>query len=228
LFVRVDENFRFATVDEHTNVVYGQPVGIDNQTGISHEAGIEWQRSDFNSKAVFYRLDLENEISFDTSGFVNTNLAKTRREGLILEANWRAMPELSLSGSFTYTDPTITAGPFEGKQIPLVSARSARLSAEWSPLEHWSLFAEALLRSSRTFGGDFSNQFGELPGYGLLNASGHFRSGPWHLSLRVDNLLDKAYASSGSVGYDASFTAREAYFPAPERNFWLTAAYRFE
>jgi iron complex outermembrane recepter protein len=228
LFVRVDENFRFATVEEHTNPVYGQPVGIKNQTGLSHEAGIEWKQPGLTSKAVLYRLDLENEISFDSSGYCNINLEKTRRDGVILEASWQAFANLRFNGSFTYTDPAITAGPHKGNPIPLVSSRAARLNAEWSPLEHWTLFAEEVLRSSRAFGGDFANQFGELPGYGLLNAGAHFRSGPWHISLRADNLLDKAYAGSGSVGYDASFTAREAYFPAPERRFWLAADYRFE
>jgi iron complex outermembrane receptor protein len=228
LFVRMDENYRFATVDEHTNVVYGQPVGIENQTGLSQEAGVEWQQEGFSTKAVIYRLNLENEISFDTTGFVNTNLEKTRREGVILEARWQTTPRLSVAGSFTYTDPTITAGPFEGNRIPLVSARSARLSLNWSATEQWQFFAEEILRSDRVFGGDFANAFGKLPGYGLLNAGGHFAAGAWLLGLRVDNLLDKTYVASGSVGYDATFTPREAYFPAPERTLWLSARYQFE
>ncbi len=227
LFIRVDKNYRFATVDEHTNVVFGQPVGIENQTGISHEAGIEWGQPGLNTKAVLYRLDLENEISFNTTGFVNTNLEKTRREGLILEAQWQVAPGLDFTGSFTYTDPTITAGPFDGNHIPLVSDRSLRLGMDWQAMEHWQLFAEAILRSERVFGGDFANAFDKLPGYGLLNAGGQFAGGPWRLGLRIDNLLDKEYTASGSVGYDASFTPREAYFPAPERSFWLTARYQF-
>ncbi len=228
LFVRVDENYRFATVDEHTNVVFGGPVGIDNQTGISHEAGIEWQRNGLSTKAVLYRLELEDEISFDSTGFVNTNLDKTRREGVILEARWQANPGLALSGSFTYTDPTITAGAFEDNRIPLVSARSARFGVDWASAQDWGLFAEALLRSDRVFGGDFANAFDTLPGYGVVNAGGHYTQGPWRLGLRVDNLLDKEYIASGSVGYDASFTPREAYFAAPERSFWLSASYQFE
>ena len=228
LFIRIDENYRFATVDEHTNVVFGQPVGIDNQTGLSQEAGVEWQANGLSAKAVVYRLTLEDEISFDTTGFINTNLEETRRQGVILEGRWQAAPDLSLTGSFTYTDPTITAGAFEGNRIPLVSARSARLGLDWAVREDWGLFAESLLRSERVFGGDFANQFGTLPGYGVVNAGGHYRRGPWRLGLRVDNLLDKTYIASGSVGYDATFTPREAYFPAPERSVRLTARYQFE
>jgi iron complex outermembrane receptor protein len=234
LFLRLDENYRFATVDEHTNVLYTQPMGLENQTGLSQEAGIEWTDGGFNTKAILLRLDLENEISFASTevfGSIidhNINLEKTRREGVILEARWQATPELALSGSFTYTDPTITAGQFEGKRIPLVSARSARLSLDWQATEQWQLFAEGILRSDRVLGADFDNAFDTLPGYGLLNAGGQYEAGSWRLALRVDNLLDKAYAGSGSTGYDASFTKRASYFPAPERTFWLSARYQFE
>ncbi len=228
LFLRLDENYRFATVDEHTNVVYGQPVGIENQTGLSQEAGLEWQQDGVSAKAVIYRLKLENEINFDTTGFINTNLEETRREGLILESHWQATPNLTLAGSFTYTNPTITAGPFKGNQIPLVSARSARLRLDWMPAQQWRFYAENILRSKRVFSGDFANTFGNLPGYGLLNTGGSYATGPWRLDLRIENLLDKRYPASGSVGYDASFTPREAYFPAPERMLRLTARYQFK
>ncbi|MEJ2394249.1 MAG: TonB-dependent receptor [Candidatus Thiodiazotropha sp.] len=234
LFIRVDENYRFATVDEHTNVLSTQPTGLENQTGLSQEAGIEWQEGGFKAKVLLFRLDLDNEISFATTemfGFTikhNINLEKTRREGVILEGRWQASPSLSLSGNFTYTDPTITAGQFEGNHIPLVSARSARIALEWAASGELDLYAETLLRSEQVFGGDFDNDFDTLPGYGLVNLGGHYTQGPWRLGLRVDNLLDKEYIASGSVGTDASLTRREAFFPAPERRFWLSASYQFE
>jgi iron complex outermembrane receptor protein len=234
LFLRLDENYRFATVDEHTNVLYTQPTGLENQTGLSQEAGIEWVDGGFNAKAILFRLDLENEISFASTevyGYItdhNINLEKTRREGVILEGRWQATPELALSGSFTYTDPAITAGQFEGNRIPLVSARSLRLNLDWQATEHWQLFTEGILCSDRVLGADFDNAFDTLPGYGLLNAGGQYQAGPWRLGLRIDNLLDKEYAGTGSTGYDASLTKRAAYFPAPDRTFWLSARYQFE
>jgi iron complex outermembrane receptor protein len=228
LFIRVDENYRFATIEEHTNIIFGGTVGIENQTGISQEAGVEWQRGGLTAKAVVYRLELENEISFDSTGFFNINLEETQREGVILEARWQTTPQLALSGSFTYTDPTVTAGAFEGNRIPLVSARSARVALDWAPSEAWSLYAESLLRSERVFGGDFANRFDTLPGYGVLNAGGQINLGPWRIGLRLDNLLDKAYISSGAIGFDDTFTRREGFFAAPGRRFWLTANYQFE
>ncbi|MEL0584943.1 MAG: TonB-dependent receptor [Candidatus Thiodiazotropha sp. (ex. Lucinoma kazani)] len=226
LFLRLDENYRFATVDEHTNVVFGQPVGIENQTGTSYETGVEWHQPGLMSKLVIYRLNLENEISFDASGFVNTNLDETRREGVILETRWQVNQTFSLGGSLNYTDPTITDGAFKDNHIPLVANRSAQLNGDWQINSRWRLFAESVFSSERVIGGDFNNRLQRLPGYGVVNAGSHYRSGPWHLSLRIDNLLDKHYANSASAGFDASFTQRAAFFPAPERNFWLTLNYR--
>ncbi|MCU7905246.1 MAG: TonB-dependent receptor [Candidatus Thiodiazotropha sp. (ex Epidulcina cf. delphinae)] len=228
LFARIDQNYRFATVDEHTNVVSGQPVGIDNQTGVSYETGIEWSRPGLRSKLVIYRLDLDKEISFDASGFVNTNLEETRRKGVIAEARWQAGQAITLGGSFAYTDPTITDGPFEGSRIPLVASRSAQLNGDWRLSPNWSLFAEGVFSRERVVGGDFNNDLARLAGYGVLNAGLHYRSGPWRLSLRVDNLLDKQYANAGAAGFDQSFSQRAAYFPAPERHFRLTLDYRIE
>jgi iron complex outermembrane receptor protein len=228
LFVRLDQNYRFATVDEHTNVVYGQPVGIENQTGTSYEAGVKWSRPNLRTLLLLYRLDLENEISYDATGFVNTNLEETRRKGVTLESSWQAHPALTLSGSFSYTDPTITDGAFKGNRIPLVAARSAKLSGDWQFSPQWSLMGEVLFTSERIVGSDYNNALSRLAGFGVTNVSAHCRRGPWHLTLRVDNLFDKAYANSGAAGYDVSFTQQAAYFPAPERNLWLALNYHFE
>ncbi len=227
LFLRIDENFRYATVEEHTNPIFGNPVGLENQGGITYEAGAEWKSNGFSTRLALYRLDLENEISFDASGFSNINLDDTTREGVTLEGRWQATQAISLGGSLSYTDPRITSGPYDGNRIPLVAARTGKLSGDWRISSEWNLFAEGLFSGKRVLGGDFGNSFEELPGYGVLNLATQFTTGPWHIGLRIDNLLDKEYSSSGSVGLDAGFTSRAAFFPAPERNFWLTLDYHF-
>ncbi|MCG7936897.1 MAG: TonB-dependent receptor, partial [Candidatus Thiodiazotropha taylori] len=172
--------------------------------------------------------DLEQEISFDASGFVNTNLEETRRRGASLEAQWQVTEQLSLDGSLSYTDPEITDGPFKGNRIPMVASRNAKLAGHWQFTSTWNLFMEGVFSSERVVSGDFNNTLERLPGYGVLNTGAHFRTGPWHASLRIDNLLDKQYANSAAAGFDSTFTQRVGYFPAPERNFWLTVNYLIE
>jgi iron complex outermembrane receptor protein len=227
LFARVDENFRFATVDEHTNPVSDQPVGLKNQTGISYEAGgaVTWEGG--RVELSFYRLELDDELSFDASTFFNINLERTRREGVTLETRWSPLDGWDLGGDYAYTSAKITDGPFRGKDTPLVPEHRTRVWVDKALPWGLSAHAEALHVSSQVLGGDFNNSFSRLDPYTVVNLALVCRRGPVSLGLKVNNLLDERYSETGSVGYDAAFAQREAYFPAPERNFWVEAGYAF-
>jgi outer membrane receptor protein involved in Fe transport len=227
LFARADQNFRFATVDEHTNPVFDQPVGLENQTGISYETGASYDWGRGRIELTLYRLELENEISFDATGFANVNLEETRREGLILEGELSPGAGWRIGGDYAYTAAEITDGPFEGNDTPLVPEHSVKLYVDKTFGPHWTLHTEALHVGRQVLGGDFANRVPRLDAYTLVNVHLRFRQGPVELSLRVNNLLDELYSETGSAGLDTAFVTRDAYFPAPERNFRLEAGYRF-
>jgi iron complex outermembrane receptor protein len=228
MFLRVDGNYRFAKVDEHTNIVFGAPVGLNNQTGVSYELGLEYQTSRTRLKLVGYRLDLDNEISFDASAFSNTNLDSTRRVGALLEGSVRPIPSLRLGGSYSYVDPEVTDGPFDGKDIPLVARHTGWLYADQQATRNLSLYGEVSAVGKRVLGGDFANEFRKLDAYALVNLQAAYEWQRWRASLRLNNLLDKAYSEDGAIGLDAFFTRRDAYFPSPERNVWLSARYVYD
>jgi iron complex outermembrane receptor protein len=227
LYVRADQNFRFAKVDEHTNVVWGTPVGIDDQTGISYEAGATYTAPHLRLRANAYRLDLKDEISFDSSGYANINLDRTRRDGVMLSGEWQVRG-LGVGADYSYTGNNVTAGPFEGSRIPLVAAHSGRVHADWKPTQETGFHAEAVFVGPRVLGGDFGNDFPDLPGYGVVNLAARVVEGPWRIDLRVNNLLDRRYNDVGAVGYDEAFVLRDAYYPSPERAAWVTATYRMD
>ncbi len=228
LFVRANQNFRFATVDEHTNPVSGQPVGLNDQTGISYETGASLRWPDGHADLSLYRLDLDNEISFDSSGYYNINLERTQRQGLSLEAQWSPARGWRVGGDYAYTSAAITDGPFAGNDTPLVPRQTGRLFVEKDLPGGWTVNTEALGVGGQVLGGDFANRFPRLDPYSLVNLCLSYRKGPLSLSLRGNNLLDERYSQSGAVGYDASYTLRDAYFPAPGRNFSVQAGYHFD
>jgi iron complex outermembrane receptor protein len=228
MFLRVDGNYRLAKVDEHTNIVFGAPVGLNNQTGVSYELGLEYQTSRTRLKLVGYRLDLDNEISFDASAFSNTNLDSTRRVGALLEGSVRPIRSLRLGGSYSYVDSEVTDGPFDGKDIPLVARHTGWLYADQQATRHLSLYGEVSAVGKRVLGGDFANEFRKLDAYALVNLQAAYEWQRWRASLRLNNLLDKAYSEDGAIGLDAFFTRRDAYFPSPERNVWLSARYVYD
>ncbi len=227
LYLRADQNFRFPTVDEQTNVVSGQPVGLSTQTGTSYETGASLRWPDGLVELGLYRLDLHDEISFDSSSYYNVNLERTRRDGLSLETQWSPTRGWRVGGDYALTSAQITGGPFQGNDTPLVPRYTAKLFVEKDLPGGWTLHTEALRVGSQVLGGDFNNRFPRLDAYTLVNLALRYQHGPLSLTLRGNNLLDERYSQSGAVGYDASFTLRDAYFPAPGRNFRLEAGYHF-
>ena len=225
LFARADQNFRFAKVDEHTNPVFGQPTGLNNQTGVSHEAGAEFKRGTSLIKAVLYELKLEDEIAFDASGFFNVNLPRTQRRGLLLESFWPAARDWSLQGAYTWTDGKITAGANQGKRIPLVPRSQVRLAADWRFADAWSWRMEGQWVGAQVNGSDFANTFPRLSAYAVANLNLRYRHKELELGMQLNNLFDRAYSETGAIGPDATFTTRDAFFPAPERHLRLTLGY---
>ncbi len=227
LFARWDQNYRFAKVDELTNVVTGQPADLSNQTGDSYELGAEFARGGWRAKLLAYRLELENEISFDASTFFNVNLDQTRRDGAVLELDWSPAAGWRLGGSYTYVDSEITAGPFQGNDLPLVPRHNGRLYLDYDSGAGWAVNVESLLAGERILGGDFANSFEKLDAYAVFNLSARYHWEGWSITARINNLLNEKYSETGAVGFDGTFTRRDAYFPSPERNFLLSASYRF-
>jgi iron complex outermembrane receptor protein len=230
LFARADQNFRYPTVEEHTSTGGPSP-GLKTQEGVSVEFGGEIFANNNRYRATIYSIDLDNEIAFDSSGFLNLNLDSTSRQGLILEASNQWSDKLSTSLSFTMLDAEITDGAFNGNELPLVPEKTLRLDGIFRLSQSTQANLEIILVDEQIFGGDFSNQLDKLDGYSVVNANVTYRVNKWDLGFRINNLLDEEYSENGSQYSDFSafptVTVYESFFPSPERNFWLSAKYAF-
>jgi iron complex outermembrane recepter protein len=222
LFLRADQNYRFAKVDEHTNPVFGQPVGLDTQTGVSYETGIEYGTRHARIAARAYQLRLDDEISFDSSGFANINLPDTRRNGIALSVDLQPDPALGFGASLAFIDAEIRSGPNAGSHVPLVPRRRANLYAEARPAPGWFLRLDAEYVDEQYLGADWSNSADPLDAYTVVDLTAHYDTGNWRLTARIRNLLDRQYVESGNRGF-----ADDGFNPAPERNLWIGATYRF-
>jgi iron complex outermembrane receptor protein len=232
VLLRADQNYRFAKVDEFLQPAFTStftPIELKTQEGLSLETGVEWSQGGNTAKFIIYKLKLENEIAFDPANFANINLDDTERKGLITSGYWKATQRLGFSASYTYTDAEVTSGFATGKNIPLVAEHSALLSTDYAISESWQAFAEVVAISDRVLGGDFDNTLSKLPGYGLLNVKAEYNVSDFTFSGRVNNVLNKEYSDVGQLGFDpnAFFAPAEAFYPSPEINFLLTAAWNF-
>jgi len=232
LYARAEQNFRYPTVEESTNVSLSQTYPMKPQQGISLEMGTEYFADNSHYRATLYAIELENEIAFDTTGFSNLNLDETRRNGLILEAINDWSDKFSTSLSLTYLDAEITDGGFKGNELPQVPEQTVRVGGTYQFNSEVLSGIELIVVSRQTFGGDFANQLASLPAYNVMNAHLSYDYKNWGFSFRINNVLDEKYSEKGSqfTEYDpVTFapTNHEAFYPSPERNFWLSASYSF-
>jgi len=228
LSARADQNFRYPTVEEHTNVPFGDPLGLKTQEGVSLEFGAEIFTDNDRYRATLYTIDLDNEIAFDSSGFSNLNLDETSRQGLILEASNQWSEKIATNLSFTLLDAEITDGAFKGNTLPLVPEKTLRLDGIYHFSQNTRVNLEIIAVDEQIFGGDFSNQLGKLDSYTVVNGNLSYSVNRWDLVFRINNLLDEEYSEIGSQFTDFSIPdVLESFFPSPERNFWISAKYTF-
>ena len=221
LTLRRDENFRFAKVDELGQAAFGDI--LDTQTGESLELGVSLSRGDTRVVASLYQLDLENEIEYDTNSFVNINLDDTRRTGYSLSLFNQFSTDLGLSAQIGRVNAEFTSGSFDGKQVSGVSDLTAKIRGDLRINDQITSYLEYNFSSERYAQGDNLNQYGIIGSITVYNAGASYRHKNWDVSLRINNLFDTQYAEFvGNTFGTAGFQ------PSPERNYWLTAGYRFE
>ena len=223
LFLRADQNYRFAKVDEQTNVPFGQAVGLDTQRGTSYETGAEYSSGALQVAASAYQLRLKDEISFDAATFTNVNLPTSRRNGLTLSADFDLSRSLRVGAGYDYIDSEITSGTHRGSRVPLVPEHKANAHAEYRPRQNWLLRLDLEYVGEQFLGSDFTNTTEPLDAYTAASLVMHYDRGDWRFTTRVNNLFNALYSETGASSFSG-----DGFNPAPERNIWIGASYRYE
>lgn len=229
-YLRADDNFRFAKVDEQAYTP-ANVKGLKPQTGRSYEAGWDWTLAQQTLRVSAYRLELEDEIVFDPSADTptggsfpgaNVNADTSRRYGVSLDWDWQVMQQVLLGLEYNYIDAEFTDGVNDGKSLSWVAKHSGRGYISYDISEHVQLFVEGLYTGERFIEGDNANVDPKLADYLLTNIALNYTRGAWLASLRVDNLLDEEYVSAG---YYSAWG--NGYYSGTGRALRLTASYRF-
>jgi len=226
LFIKREDVLRWANVDDNAFVLPGVEF-LKPQTGVSWESGIEWQDNIQRYQATLYRLDLQDELLYDAmianpnswnGRGANINLDKTRRDGLLLEAQRQLNERLSIGGQYSFTDATLRTGTFEGNTVPWVARHTASTNLSYLIIPGLRSYLEAVYTGSRYYSGDDANSQQKAGGYTVLNAALSYDYQQFSSKLRVNNLTGKRY--------DA-FASANSRYPAAEEQVQLSVGYRF-
>lgn len=224
LWGRIGSSFRLANVDEFS---YTDPAtAIRPQTSRDLEAGLRWVHGTWRTELRAYRSQLTDEIGYDPAGNgpwgpgtgANVNFDPTRRQGLELDAQWKAGPALKLSVNAALRQATFRSGPYAGRDVPLAPGRTVSLRADWTPA------TGHLVTAGLNWVGeqhpDFANQC-RMPSYTTLDARYAYQWRQVEFSLGVRNLFDRDYYTR-AFACVAGVTS--AIYPEAGRTF--TAAMR--
>lgn len=227
LFVRLNDNYRFATVEEQAFTEM-DVIGLKTQEGESVEWGAVWQSERAQLKFSATQLDLNNEIAFDPTangpfgpfGGANVNFDATRRNTWMLQGLYRYNEVLSLNGSYSRNDAEFRSGVFESNTVSGVADAVARLAANYRLNIAWNGFVELQHLGEQFRLGDNDNTQEKREAYTLINASFAYQRNEWQISARINNLSDRDYIESAN--------AYGALQPSPGRNFWLSLRYHIK
>ncbi|SEM29056.1 TonB-dependent receptor [Bradyrhizobium sp. OK095] len=144
-----------------------------------------------------------------------SNVGRTRRQGLEAEVNIKS-PTLQFQASYAFVDArfldALTLGsnsPFAdgdgniqvspGNQIPAIPRHRIKVGVDYAVTDVWKVGGNAIFVSSQYIVGDESNQYSKLPSYTVFNLHTSYQvTKNFQLYGRVDNVLDKRYATYGT------------------------------
>ncbi|KRC00724.1 TonB-dependent receptor [Duganella sp. Root198D2] len=219
-WAKVGQSYRVANVDDNAfTPVPGKPL----ETQVSHDAeiGLGYAAGDAKLDARVFRHKLDNEIYFDPTIFVNTNLAPTQRKGFELDGSYRLAPEWQVQGHFQQVEAEFRSGPNAGRELALVPKNILTVRLAWLPADGQSADIGVQRVGKQRYGSDFDNSCdARMPAYTVVDGRYARKFGQWELALSALNLFDKDH-------YSQAFSCRGGIYPNSGRQLKVSARYDF-
>jgi iron complex outermembrane receptor protein len=198
-----------------TNGVIADP-SLPFITAWAYEAGVKLDRGALNASAAYFRMDVDNEQTFNPVTLQSTSGGASRRQGVELEAALRVSPAITLDGDWTFNDAKYLHLINEDGDT-LSGARvfnSARYVGAFGvsatpPGQRWHLRLSANVVGPYS---PFDLPGVELPAYALLHFGGGVRiTSRAELDLGIRNVLDHVYPELRAGAFVAPGQPRSVY-----------------
>lgn len=206
---------------------YGTPnMDLQPERGNNYELGVDWTfRKEFNCKITGFHSELDDEILY--MNYANRNAPNhTARSGLEASCEWSRAKFGSFGVMYSYVYARFTEGAYKNNDLPMVPRQQLRIFCEYRVTDEIALNGGFRLVGRQRYGGDFGNEGGALPEYGLFDAgisvTPHWRPlKGFTFAFTIDNLFDKRYCDYGE------YFGSHYVYPASGRSFVFTVSYKF-
>jgi iron complex outermembrane receptor protein len=219
VFSSASRHFRSPNVDD---LILAED-GLKPQHGQTREIGFRYQPDvrTYVSMTLF-RMRIEDEIYFGPEALfggqsVNRNyVLPTRRTGAELQWRQRLNDRWRTNVSVGYVRPKFEGVDFD---LPAVPRFTASASVEWAVTPALQTVLAVRHAGSSLDGNAAENPaFPSLPSYTVYDFGANWQLDDVRLSLKVNNLFDKLYATKSYNG---------EIYPMPERHVTAGALWRF-
>lgn len=219
--------------------------GLDAETSINKELGIEFKRDGWVAGITWFRNDYRNKIEAgrtaigsaaggSNAGYANAdifrweNVPRAVVEGLEGTLNVPLSPALDWSTNFTYmlqsTNKQI------GEPLSIIPEFTVNSNLDWQVSERLALQATVTWYGRQTPGKyDYQGNLlsgdarREISPYALAGLSGTYRLGDgWSVGAGINNLFDKRLYREGNAVQAGAYTYNE-----PGRTFYTSLSYDF-
>jgi iron complex outermembrane receptor protein len=229
VYFSFSESFRYPVIDEAFNFFTNTiDTTLVPQTSDDYEIGIRHHfTNSFWVNFNLFRIDTVNEIFFNPSKGLfgaNDNLdGKNRREGVEITLG-KTINNVTLRGTYAFTDTEIRSGQFEGNQVPNVPEHQATADVVYAVTEGLTISLSGIYVGERLLESDFANTFPDQDHYVLLNSKIKYKCKNYTAFVDINNILDEEYSEFGVLG---GFPVEPAFYPSPEINFLIGVSAAF-
>ena len=193
--LRLDQNFRIATLDEQ--VTYPAPAFSATDTPIAPQKGnsVELGWKSGATQATIYHLETSDEIYYDPAGFTNTTVDKTKRYGgsFSTDASVTSSIKASISGSYIYAK--FDDDTYDGSHVPSTSRYLGSLGLVKTISDQWSVGMLSRYQSAQYSINDWSNAYGRQNAYSVTNLNVSHVGKFFSSKVTIGNLFGKEYDS---------------------------------
>ncbi len=263
VYANYGEAFRMPTYNELWALGGGSNPALRAVHSKNYEVGVKSKMGTWGEGTVALFRSLVTDEILNVCGLtcvnaypsaVNTNIPKSRREGVetTVKARYGSLADVTVN--YTYTHATIESDigitPFyydysgntaykeavkRGSTFAQVPKHRLGVTGNYHPAEGWTLSMQGLYVSSQFHMNDDANVQARVPGYFVMNARlAYERPVPGgHLSgfLSLNNILDHRYSTSGIIAQNnvtGGGAVERFVVPAPGLAAFAGLSYRFE
>ena len=185
-------------------------------TAWAYEVGAKLDRGPVSASVALFRMDVDNEQTFNPITLTSTSGGSSRRQGVELEGSLRASASVTLNADFTFNDARykqLIAGngdTLNGARVFNTARYVGALGASFAPTgSRWHARVSANLVGLYS---PFNLPGVELPAYGLLHVSGGVRiTRGGVLDIGIRNVLNHAYPELRAGSFVSPGQPRSVY-----------------